>query len=277
MVTDVFAGQYHSVFKGQGIEFDEVREYQFGDDIRRIDWNVTARTGVTHVKQFIEERELTVMIMIDMSRSSFFSSTNKLKSQVAAELSALVALSAVRNNDKVGLIIFTDRVEKFIPARKGRKHILRLIREILSFDPENHQTDICSALDYFNSLKSRRATVFFVSDFLISKEDLVRLQHALKIINKRHDVIPVILSDPHEQELKDHGLVFLQDAENKEYRLIDTSNTSFQEKYIKDNSHRLEVCRRMFLRAGLDVVDVNTAEAYDKALVKFFRKRKHKR
>ena len=163
LVTDVFAGQYHSVFKGQGIEFDEVREYQIGDDVKRIDWNVTARTGVPHIKKFIEERELTVMILVDVSASARFASTNELKSQLAAEMSALLALSAIRNNDKVGLIIFTDEIELFIPARKGRAHVLRLIREVLYFEPKGHSTDIIGALEFFSKVTTRKTISFLKS------------------------------------------------------------------------------------------------------------------
>lgn len=201
LVTDVFAGQYHSAFKGQGIEFDEVREYQPGDDVRTIDWNVTARTGKPHIKKFVEERELTVMIMVDVSLSCRFASINMLKSQLAAELAAVLAFSAIRNNDKVGLIIFTDKIEKFIPPRKGISHVLRVIREVLYFEPEGRSTDIVNALEYLNKVSSRKNIAFVISDFFPASltaggEAGELLKKSLAIANKRHDLISITLNDP---------------------------------------------------------------------------------
>ncbi|HET9132094.1 MAG TPA: DUF58 domain-containing protein, partial [Terriglobia bacterium] len=226
MVNQVFSGEYHSVFKGRGMEFSEVREYQFGDEIRTIDWNVTARLDHPYVKVFEEERELTVMLLVDMSGSQFFGSQASLKKDIAAELSAILAFSAMKNNDKVGAILFTDQVEKFIPPRKGRSHALRIIRELLSFEPHHKTTRLNSVLEYLNHIQKRRSIVFLISDFMDSGYD-----SALSIVGKRHDLIGVILKDPHEMDLPDVGLITFRDAETGQQRWIDTHDKKVRTGY----------------------------------------------
>ena len=271
LVTDIFAGQYHSVFKGRGIEFEEVREYQAGDDIRAIDWNVTARTGRTYVKKFVEERELTVMILVDASRSNYFASVNKLKNQLAAEIAAVLALSAIRNNDRVGLIIFTDRIEKFIPARKGLKHVLRVIREVLYFKPEEHGTDLSLALEFLNKVMTKKTVSFIISDFLDKIEE-----KKLAVANKRHDLIAVVLNDPKETELPNCGLIYLEDAEKAQTVLVDTSNAGLRRQYREKNLERLQRRQQIFRSTGVDYIDISTDSSYADALVKFFSKRRHR-
>ncbi|MCH8836524.1 MAG: DUF58 domain-containing protein, partial [Candidatus Marinimicrobia bacterium] len=212
LVNDIFGGEYHSVFKGQGMEFAEVREYLPGDDIRTIDWNVTARTGKPYIKKFVEERELTVMILVDVSLSCRFGSVNMLKSQLAAEVAAVLAFSAIRNHDKVGLIIFTDKIEKFIPPRKGLQHVLHVIREVLYFEPQGSSTDIANALEYLNKVTTRKSIAFLLSDFFpsgVTRETAEideTLKKSLAIANKRHDLIAITLNDPREMELPNCGM-----------------------------------------------------------------------
>ncbi|MCA9401383.1 MAG: DUF58 domain-containing protein, partial [Candidatus Omnitrophica bacterium] len=273
-----------SVFKGQGIEFDEVREYQIGDDIRTIDWNVTARTGKPHVKKYIEERELSVMILVDVSLSTQFGSVQHLKSQLAAEVSALLALSAIRNNDKVGLIIFSDRIEKFIPPRKGRQHVLRVIREILYFEPQGRSTDIIQALDYLNRVTARKSITFLISDFFLPiknpdglSESYSRLKRKLSVANQRHDMIAVSLNDPSELNLPDCGMLTFKDAETGEQFLVDTSDKQFRLTYHSQNIERINQRARMFQSIGMDYIDIFTDESYSDAIVKFFLKRRKRR
>ena len=275
MVTDVFAGAYHSVFKGQGIEFNEVREYQHGDDIRTIDWNVTARTGRVHVKKFIEERELTVMIMVDVSRSCRFASVNMLKSQLAAEISSLLALAAIRNNDKVGLIIFTDRTETFIPPKKGVRHVLRIIREVLYFEPKGRSTNVIAALQYLNRVSSRKTITFLISDFFEPemKDGPNNLKTALAIVQRKHDLIPVTLNDPRERHLPDCGLIGLEDAETGETFLIDSSNPAVRRRYEEANGERINRRERLFRSIGIDTIEVSTQVPYAEPIIKFFKKR----
>ncbi|MBF0484195.1 MAG: DUF58 domain-containing protein [Candidatus Omnitrophica bacterium] len=279
LVTDVFAGQYHSVFKGQGIEFDEVREYQIGDDIRTIDWNVTARTGKPHVKKFVEERELTVMIMVDMSHSLRFGSVNNLKNQIAAEISAVLALSAIQNNDKVGLIIFTDKVEKFIPPRKGRSHVLRVIREVLYFEPQGKTTNIEGALEYLSHTLTRRSIVFLISDFLAEGDKKISslrnssLKKTIAIANKRHDLVAVTLNDPRESELPECGLVYLEDAETGEIFTIDCGDKMVRENYKSLNVKRIKDRERMLRSAGVDMINISTDKSYVDEIIKFFKQR----
>ena len=216
-VNDVLAGEYHSVFKGRGMEFDEVREYTPGDEIRTIDWNVTARMGHPFVKRYVEERELTVLFLVDLSASGTFGSVEKLKNEVAAELCALLAFSAIKNNDKVGLIVFTDTIELFIPPEKGVSHVLRLIREVLSFQPKRKRTDIALALDFLGRVTHKRAVVFLVSDFLAE-----RFEKPLGMVAKRHDLVAIPLADPRELGLPNVGLVELEDAETGESVVVDT-------------------------------------------------------
>ena len=283
LVTDVFAGQYHSVFKGQGIEFDEVREYQFGDDIRTIDWNVTARMGRPYVKKYVEERELTMMILVDASLSCRFASVNILKSQLAAEISALLALSAIRNHDKVGLIFFSDRIEKFIPPRKGLQHVLRIIREVLYSQPEGKFTDIAGAIEYLNRVTARKTIAFLISDFLAAGASPnggnadEKLKKALSVANKRHDVIAVTLNDPRETQLPDCGLLALEDAETGELFYVDAADRGLREHYHSRNAQRTKQRSRLFQSQGIDFIDVSTDTPYTDAMVKFFLKRRHQR
>jgi len=271
MVTDLFAGQYHSVFKGKGMEFDEVREYMPGDDIQSIDWNVTARTGVPHIKKFVEERELTVMILLDASTSCRFGSASQLKSQLAAELSSVLAFSAIQNNDKVGLIIFTDRVEKFIPPHKGLRHVLRVIREALYFKPEGKGTNISLALEYLNRVTKRRAITFLISDFF-DKD----FKKRLAVTNKRHDVIAVTITDPREIDMPDVGLIKLNDAEAGYERTIDTSDNSFRAEYTRTSHERLKDRKELLRGAGIDTIDIYTNASYTKELIRFFKMRKRR-
>ncbi len=282
LVSDVFAGQYHSVFKGQGIEFDEVREYQPGDDVRTIDWNVTARTGKPYIKKFVEERELTVMVMVDVSLSCRFASVNMLKSQLAAEIAAILAFSAIRNNDRVGLIMFTDKIEKFIPPRKGVGHVLRVIREVLYFEPDGHSTDIVNALEYLDKVTTRKTIVFIISDFFPAKitsesSESEALKRSLAIANKRHDVISITLNDPREMELPDCGLIALEDAETGNEVVIDSSNAALRKQYAQNNIDRLSEREKLFRSIGVDFINISTDVPYTDALVKFFLKRRRRR
>jgi len=271
MVTDVFAGHYHSVFKGQGMEFEEVREYQPGDDIRSIDWNVTARTGHPFVKKFREERELTIMLLLDMSASSYFGTVNKLKSQVAAELCSVLAMSAIKNNDKVGLIAFTDKIEKFVPPRKGLSHVMRIIREAIFFKPEGRGTDIPAALEYLNRTTSRRTVTFFISDFFA--EDYKR---PLAVANKRHDIIAVSVTDPREIDMPDIGIVNLEDAETGRSFLIDTSSFAVRKKYNLDAVSMHAQRDQIFRSVNVDHINIRTDEPYTGALYKFFKMRERR-
>jgi uncharacterized protein (DUF58 family) len=271
LVNHLFSGEYHSVFKGRGMEFSEVREYQFGDDIRNIDWNVTARFGHPFIKVFEEERELTVILMVDLSGSLMFGSISKTKRRVAAELSAILAFSALKNNDKVGLILFTDKIEKFVPPRKGNKHVLRIIRDVLSYVPEGNATDIKSALEYMNGAIKKRSIVFLLSDFIDEGYEKI-----LKAVGKKHDLIGVILDDRRENELPDVGLIKLADAETGQERWIDSS--SKRVKYVMRKTREEAINRRnsMFLTSRLDRINVQTGKDYIKPLVQFFRVRERR-
>ena len=271
LVTDVFAGAYHSAFKGRGMEFDQVREYEFGDDIRAIDWNVTARTGKPHIKKYVEERELSVMILVDASASSRFASAGVLKNQLAAELAAVLAFAAIRNNDKVGLIIFTDEVELFIAPRKGKSHVLRVIREVLYFKPKGKQTNIPKALEYLIRVAKRRCVSFLISDFF--QEDI---RKSLNLTNKRHDLIAITLNDPREQLLPECGLIQVQDAENGQMKIIDSSDKKVRSLYHQQASVRLEKRDRLFNQAGVDHIDLTTNEAYANKFVFFFAGRRRR-
>jgi len=268
LVNHVFSGEYHSVFKGRGMEFSEVREYQVGDDIRSIDWNVTARFGHPYIKVFEEERELTVMLIIDLSGSLSFGTVNKTKQQIAAELSAILAFSALKNNDKVGLILFTDKIEKFVPPRKGRKHVLRIIREILSFEPEGKETNIDLALQYFNNSIKKRSIAFLLSDFIDSGYEKI-----LKIVTKKHDLIGLVLSDKREKEIPRIGLIKVMDSETGKERWLDTSNRKVYESIIKMNNENDLKRKNIFLSSRLDSIEIETDEDYVKPLVQFFKMR----
>ncbi len=268
LVNHLFSGEYHSVFKGRGMEFSEVREYQYGDDVRNIDWNVTARFGHPFIKVFEEERELTVMLMVDISGSLMFGSVSKTKQRVAAELSAILAFSALKNNDKVGLILFTDKIEKFVPPRKGNIHVLRIIREVLSFEPEGNATDIKAALEFMNNAIKKRSIIFLLSDFL--DEDY---EEILRVVGKKNDLIGVGLDDRRENEIPPIGLIKFTDAETGEERWIDTSNKRVRR--VMKEARREAIAKRntMFLTSKLDRIHVQTGVDYIKPLVQFFRMR----
>ncbi len=272
MVSDVFAGQYHSVFKGRGIEFDEVREYQPGDEIRSIDWNVTARMGHPFVKKFVEERHLTVMLLMDASGSSFFGTKGQLKSELAAEFCSVLAFSAIKNNDRVGLIIFSDRIEKFIPPRKGSQHVLRVIRELLFHKPQGKKTDIRCALDYLNNVMHKKTVSFLISDFFDCE-----FKQQLIITSKRHDLIAVTLTDPREQELPEKGIIRFEDAETQEVFLVDAANRFQREAFAEMSAKFLAQRELLFKQAGVDVINIRTDEPYTKELVRFFRRREKRR
>ncbi|MBA4407159.1 DUF58 domain-containing protein [bacterium] len=268
IVNDVFSGEYHSVFKGRGMEFSEVREYYFGDDIRNIDWNVTARFGHPYIKIFEEERELTVMLLVDMSGSLVFGSVEKTKQQIAAELSAILAFSALKNNDKVGLILFTDRIEKFVPPRKGKSHSLRIIREVLSFEPQGKATNLRQALEYFNHTIKKKAIVFLISDYIDGGYDKI-----LRIVGKKHDLIGIVLRDPREKSLLNAGLIKFLDAETGEIRYLDTSDKAVRKSIVDENKRWMEYRRQLFLSSRLDSIDIETSGSYIKPLVDFFKLR----
>lgn len=268
LVSDVFSGQYESVFKGRGMEFSEVREYEPGDDIRTIDWNVTARYGKPFVKKFIEERELTVMLLVDASASGRFGTSERMKEELAAELAAVLAFSAIKNNDKVGMIIFTDRVEKYIMPKKGRTHILRIISEILFFKPAHKNTDITSALEYLNEVAKRKSVVFLISDFIGQG-----FEKALGITNKKHDVIAMTITDPREKELPAIGFIELEDSESGEYIMIDTRDKGMRDNYAGLSMKRIEDRKKLFRRMGLDNVDFYTDKPYVEPLIRFFEMR----
>jgi uncharacterized protein (DUF58 family) len=268
-VTDVLGGQYHSVFKGRGMEFEEVREYTPGDEVRSIDWNVTARFGHPYVKKFKEERELTVMLVVDVSASGQFGSVRQTKNELAAELAAVLAFSAIRNNDKVGLIMFTDRIEKFVAPQKGRRHVLRVIREILAFQPQGRGTDIELALDYLNSVQRRRAVTFLLSDFQAPED----FQSKLRVAGKRHDVIALSLRDPREEQLPAVGIIELRDAETGKRALVDTFDRRARNKFAATAQRRLESLRRLLGASGVDHVEIRCDDDYVLPLMKFFRMR----
>ena len=270
-VTDVLGGQYHSVFKGHGMEFEEVREYLPGDEVRSIDWNVTARFGHPYIKKFKEERELTVMLIVDVSASGQFGSVRQTKNELAAELAAVLAFSAIRNNDKVGLIMFTDQIEKYLSPKKGRGHVLRVIREILAFQPKGRGTNLKAALDYLNHVQSRRAVTFVLSDFQVQDEETVRKK--LRVASKRHDVIALSLRDPREEELPAVGLVELRDAETDERALVDTFDRNVREQFAAKSRLRLEALRHMLRSASVDHVEIRCETDYMLPLIKFFKMR----
>lgn len=270
-MNQVFSGEYHSVFKGRGMEFSEVREYQYGDDIRSIDWNVSARFNHPFVKVFEEERELTVMLMVDFSRSGYFGTHNQLKNEIAAEICAVLSFSAIKNNDKVGLILFTDKIEKFVPPKKGRAHILRIIRELISFEPEGSGTDIRQALEYFNHVNKKKTIAFLISDFI--DEDYDRI---LKIVSKKHDVIAIELSDPREETLPAVGLIKMRDAETGAERWVDTANAAVRREFEAYWRSVREKRRQMFLRGRVDSIPVRIDRPYIKPIVDFFKLRERR-
>lgn len=268
LVNDLFSGEYHSTFKGQGMEFEEVRQYEAGDDIRLIDWNVTARTGWPHIKKFKEERELSVVLLVDASSSGRFGTHERFKSEMAAELGALLAFSAIKNNDKVGMIIFTDQIEKFIPPKKGRGHVLRLIREILYFQPQGTGTDIGGALEYFSKVIKRKSVVFLISDFM--SDDYIK---SLQIANNKHDVIAMKITDPREATFENVGLLELEDAETGEIFMIDTSSRAFRREFAAQAEEDVTGLQKEFRKIDLDFINIRTDQSYIGPLINFFQMR----
>ena len=272
VVNDLFAGEYNSAFKGRGMEFAEVREYLRGDDVRTIDWNVTARTGSPYVKVFDEEREQTVMLLVDASASGAFGSVQQMKGEVGVEISALLAFAAVKNNDRVGLLIFTDEVEVFIPPKKGRKHVLRVIRELLYFQPQGKRTSITSALDYLDRVLHRRSVVFLISDFI--DEDYER---PLQLMRRRHDMVAVSIFDPRERALPDVGFINLQDAETGEQFLVDSSRREVRAYFSQQQEREDQQRRALFRRNGIDEVPIDITKSYVDPLVRLFHERVRRR
>jgi uncharacterized protein (DUF58 family) len=268
LVEDLMAGQYHSVFKGRGMDFDEVREYQPGDEVRRIDWNVTARTGVAHVKKYIEEREMTVVVLVDASASGSTGSVNQSKRELAAELAAVLAFSAIRNNDKVGALLFTDGAEKYIRPGKGRRHVLRLISEVLTYQPASRGTNLTVALQHINRALRRRAVIFVISDFMDEGFD-----RALKITSQKHDLIAVPIVDASERALPDLGWIAFEDAETGEVMEFNTGSAKNRAAFAQAGEERLGKLHRLFRRAGLDTIEAQTDQPYLRALMQFFENR----
>ena len=271
LVNDFFGGEYESVFKGRGMEFSEVREYVPGDDIRTIDWNVTARSQHPFVKKFVEERELTVVFVVDGSRSLQFGSSEKLKSTVAAEIAGLLAFSAVKNKDRVGLLINTDRIEKFVPPKKGKSHVLRVVREILYFQPSAKRTNLRIGLEHLYRILTRSAVIFVISDFLDSG-----YEKALKILHQKHDLIAIQITDEREQNIPACGLMELEDAETGEQILVDTSSPKFRDLYVKESKRRQAQLDLLFKLTGIDAIKITAGTSYIKPLIKFFRLREQR-
>ncbi len=267
--SNIFAGEYHSAFKGRGMTFSEVREYQYGDDIRNIDWNVTARHNRPYVKVFEEERELTVMLMIDVSASRNFGTISKLKKNQITEIAAVIAFSAIQNNDKIGVVFFSDKIEKFIPPKKGRTHILHIIRELIDFYPDDKQTNIEQALQYVTNSIKKRCTCFLISDFI----DEHSFAHALSIANRKHDVVALRVYDPRENLLPPVGMMYLRDAETGEQMWVDTSDKKLREEYAKYAVLREKELEATFRRSGVDVANIRSDEDYVRALIALFKKR----
>jgi len=270
----IFAGEYHSAFKGRGMAFSEVREYQYGDDVRNMDWNVTARLKAPYIKVFEEERELTVMLLVDVSSSRFFGTRGETKKELLAEVAAVLSFSASANNDKVGALFFSNKVEKFIPPKKGRSHLLRIIRELVEFEPEEKGTDIGVALEYLTNAIKRRCTAFLLSDLTDFNQDgHPRYEHALKIAVNRHDLSAIGIYDPYEREIPDVGLIKVQDAETGNGVWVDTSNPSMRKAYAKWNRNALDNTMQILNRYKVDNVSISTEQDYVKALISFFKKR----
>lgn len=268
----IFAGEYNTAFKGKGMAFSEVRDYQNGDDVRLIDWNVTARYNSPFVKVFEEEREMTVMLMIDVSGSNNFGSNKNFKKELATEIGAVLAFSAIKNNDKVGVIFFSDIIEKFIPPKKGKKHILRIIREIISFKPSSKKTDLSVALEYFNSVISRRSICFILSDFISTS-----FKKPLKIASRKHDVVALKLIDKREEIIPNIGLVPIEDAESGKKIIIDTSSKFFINRLLEEKNKRNNKLKSLMNESSVDLINLYTGEDYVKPLINFFKKRSNKR
>lgn len=268
LAKDLLAGAYRSAFKGKGMEFEEVRDYQPGDDIRTIDWNVTARMNHPYVKNFREERDLTVILLVDVSASSRFGSKNLLKSEIVAEIGAVLAFSAIKNNDRVGLILFSDIVEKYVPPRKGTRHVLRVIRELLAFHPKETGSDPKVALNFLGKVQTKSGICFFISDFMFSD-----YSHEASLIAKRHDLIAMCITDPSEEKMPDIGLAQLDDLETKESIIVDTSSPKFQSHFSETYSKRILEHNKLMKKLGADFVDISTDESYVRVLHKFFKLR----
>jgi uncharacterized protein (DUF58 family) len=275
LVNSRFSGEYHSVFKGQGIEFAEVREYLPGDDVRSIDWNVTARLGTPYVKRFVEERELTVLLVIDLSGSQRWGTRGRLKAELVAEVATTLAMSAMRNNDRVGLLLCTDRVELFVPPRKGRRHALRLTRDLLAFRPSGRGTDLAAGLDYASRLVRGRAILFLFSDFQLGS-GWDALARALTAATVRHDVVAVRLSDPRDAELPDAGVLALRDPESGAEVVVDTSDRRARERFARAAAEEVERGQRLFRRLRVDEIHLRTDQPYSATLLAFFRRRERR-
>jgi uncharacterized protein (DUF58 family) len=268
LVNDILAGEYESAFRGRGMEFEEVREYQPGDDVRDIDWNVTARMGHPYVKIYREERELTLILMVDVSNSGHFGSVKQLKNEVAAEIAAILAFAAVKSNDKVGLIIFSDVVEKFIPPKKGRNHVWRVIREVLLHKPQSKKTDINVVLNFLNKITTRRVSAFLISDFIATE-----YEKSLRITNKKHDVIAISITDPRERELPKAGFIELEDAETGEVMLVDTNDSNIRKGFGSLAARNFKELLESFRRSNVDHIGISTNQPYIDPIMKFFRMR----
>jgi uncharacterized protein (DUF58 family) len=270
---NIFAGEYHSAFKGRGMAFSEVREYQYGDDIRTIDWNVTARFNHPYIKIFEEERELTVMLLIDVSNSRVFGTQTQLKKNLITEISAVLSFSAIQNNDKIGVILFSDKVEKFIPPKNGRTHILRIIRELIEFTPENKETDISEALRYLTNAIKKRSTAFIISDFMDDKDGVPRFDEALRIANKKHDLVGLKIFDKREKELPSVGIVRMKDAETGQYAWVDTTSVKLRRNYANWYKTMDASVNETLVKAGVDFVSIATDQDYVRPLINLFKKR----
>ena len=271
--NEIFAGKYHTAFKGRGMSFAEVREYRIGDDVRDIDWNVTARSRKPHIKVYEEERELTMMLMVDVSGSRMFGTTDFIKKNIITELAAVLAFSAAQTGDKVGCIFFSDKVEKFIPPKKGRSHILAIIRELVGFVPESNGTAISEAVRYLTGVNKKRCTAFLLSDFLNSKRDDEALNDALKIATSRHDIIALKVSDPREREMPDVGIVELQDSETARKVWVDTASKAVRDHYAEKWAEREAKTRELLLYNRIDIADISTDSDYVAELIKLFKQR----
>ncbi len=272
LVNNVFAGEYHSVFKGKGMEFDEVREYVPGDDIRDIDWNVTAKTGLPYTKKFVEERELTVIFMVDVSASEYFGTRQRTKAELIAEICALLAFSAIKNNDRVGILFFSDTVEKFIPPKKGKRHVLRVVREILTFKPKGRLTDLNVAFRALNDIVRKNSTVFLFSDFFAANYDKL-----LKISHRKHDMVAIAVEDSAEADFPRVGLLNIEDAETHDVLSFNSSGKRFLKRFKENASKRREERRRLFTSNNIDFIEIRPHESYIDPLVKFFRTRERRK
>lgn len=279
LVDASMGGEYHSVFKGRGMDFDEVREYVPGDEVRTIDWNVTARSGRPFVKKFTEERELTLLLLVDVSASGNFGSTFQSKREMAAELASVLAFSAIHNSDKVGLILFSDQIEQYIPPKKGRRHVLRVVREILFFEPQHRGTDIVQALDFANRVTHRRAVTFLISDFQTTGDQpkaLAALQRAIRLTNTRHDLVAMHIQDRREHELPDVGILNIEDAETGEMIELPTSNPQVRARFAELSRRNVETLRRMLNSEAIDSLELETGESYIPPLMQFFKTRERR-